>query len=454
MKIRILTLLACLSALTSLAQDSLMFRKIADEILLHGTCYENLRVLCKTVGHRISGSPEAANAVAWGEKAMKASGADKVWLQAADVPYWYRGKESLSLKIGKKYKKVDALSLGNSEGTGGKTLKAPIVMVHSFDEFYALPDSKVKGKIIFFDYRFRQDFVFTFEGYGDAVKYRWASPSIAAKRGAAGVIIRSMSTGADDFPHTGGMHYNDSFKKIPEMALGNETADLLEQACKKGAVTAKMKSECHMTPDLVRSYNVIGEIRGTERPDEIITVGGHLDSWDVGEGANDDGSGCVQSIEVLRAFKAMGLRPKCTIRAVLFMNEENGGKGGEAYADSAKAKHEHHLLAVETDAGGFSPRGIGLVMSSREKEHILRYKDLFLPYGVYDFSREEGGSDIGPMHKKLDAPLAGLVPDSQRYFDIHHTNNDVFENVNHRELKLGAVTLAQLIYLVSEHGLN
>lgn len=435
------------------AQDSLQMRKIADEILLHGTCYDNLRVLCKSVGHRISGSPAAAKAVSWGEKAMKEAGADKVWLQAADVPYWYRGKESLYLKMGKEYKKVRALSLGNSQGTSGRPLEAQVVMVHNFDEFKALPDSKVKGKIIFFDYRFRQDFVFTFHGYGDAVKYRWASPSVAAKKGAAGVIIRSMSTGMDDFPHTGGMHYNDSFLKIPEMALGNITADQLEQACEKGEVMARMNSECHMMPALVHSYNVIGEIKGTETPERIITVGGHLDSWDVGEGASDDGAGCVQSIEVIRAFKALGVKPKCTIRAVLFMNEENGNKGGEAYADSAKARSEHHILAVESDAGGFSPRGIGMEMPTEMKQRILKYKNLFLDYGVYDFSLEEGGTDISPLKKKLDVPLVGLIPDSQRYFDLHHTDNDVFEQVNHRELKLGAAVMAQLIYLVSENGL-
>jgi carboxypeptidase Q len=238
------------------------------------------------------------------------------------------------------------------------------------------------------------------------------------------------------------------------MSLGNNTADLLEQACAKSQVMAKLTSECHMMPEPVRSYNVIGEIKGSEYPDRIITIGGHLDSWDVGEGAQDDGAGVVQTMEVVRAFKALGIRPKCTIRAVLFMNEENGQKGGQAYADSAKANDEHHIIAVETDAGGFSPRGIGLVMGPARKDKILRYKNLFLPYGVYDFSREEGGSDIDPIHKKLGVPLAGLVPDSQRYFDIHHTNNDIFENVNHRELKLGAVALAQFIYLVSEQGLD
>jgi carboxypeptidase Q len=439
----------------SMTQDSLMFRKIAGEIMLHSTCYENLRVLCKTVGHRISGSPAAAKAVIWGEKAMKEAGADKVWLQAADVPYWCRGKESLYLKIGGEYTKVDALSLGSSTGTGGKTLEAPVIMVHNFDEFSSMPESAVKGKIVFFDYRFRQDLIFTFEGYGDAVRYRGQGPSLAAKKGAVAVIIRSMSTGKDDFPHTGGTRpYTDSVKTVPSMALGNATADRLEEACMKGNVSAKMTSECRNMPDLVHSNNVIGEITGSEHPEQIITIGGHLDSWDVGEGANDDGAGCVQSIEVIRAFKALGIRPKCTIRAVLFMNEENGQKGGRAYADSAEAKHEQHILVMETDAGGFSPRGIGLVMSDARKAKIMGYRSLFLPYGVYDFSKDEGGSDIEPIHEKLKVPMAGLVPDSQRYFDIHHTNNDVFENVNHRELELGAAVLTQFIWLVSERGLN
>ena len=457
MKFTLWVLLLALPMSTVFAQkeDSLMFRRISDEIMLHGKSYENLRVLCKQVGNRVSGSKGAEKAVVWGEKAMKETGADIVRLQACDVPYWYRGKESLMLQYGKKgvLKKVTALSLGNSHGTDGKPLDAEVVMVRSFDEFHSLPDEAVKGKIIFFNYRFRQDFTFTFQGYGDGVKYRWASPSIAAARGAVGVLIRSMSTGADDFPHTGGMHYNDSFAMIPEMALGNYTADSLEHNCLKGVVKARMQSECYMKPVKVRSYNVIGEIKGSETPEKIITVGGHLDSWDVGEGAHDDGAGCVQSMEVLRAFKALGLKPKCTIRAVLFMNEENGDKGGEAYADSAKANHENHVLAIESDAGGFSPRGIGLEMAEDKKEKIMKFKDLFLPYGVYDFTREEGGTDIGPLKKELNVPLAGLLPDSQRYFDVHHTNNDVFENVNHRELKLGSVAMAQLIWLIDHYGL-
>ena len=436
------------------AKDSLVLKRISDEIMLRGTCYENLRVLCKTVGHRLSGTPQAAKAVEWGQKALALAGADKVWLQPVDVPHWIRGKESLKFQSGnsKTPVEVPVLSIGNTVGTNGKVLSAPLIMVNNIEEFNALPAEKVKGKIVFFNYHFRQDLINTFEGYGDCGKYRWSAPNMAAAKGAVGTIIRSLSTGLDDAPHTGSMRYADTVKPIPAMAIGNTSADMLEKKIKQGDVTALMQSECRMG-STVRSYNVIGEITGSEHPEKIVLVGGHLDSWDVGEGAHDDGAGCVQSIEVIRAMKALGIRPKHTVRAVLFMNEENGLRGGFAYADSAKAKNEKHILAIETDAGGFSPRGIGLDMSDHRKEQIQMYRNLFLPYGVYDFEQEHGGADISPL-KRQGVALAGLVPDPQRYFDLHHTANDVFEAVNHRELKLGAFTLTALVYLVSEYGLK
>lgn len=434
-------------------QDSVMMRRIANEVLLNSSCYENLRVLCKQIGHRLSGTPEAAKAVEWGQKCMEAAGADKVWLQAVDVPRWIRGKETLQIGWGKGHiETIPMLSIGNTDGTDGKLLTAQIVMVKDLDEFNALPAESVKGKIIFFSHRFKQTTINPFNEYGESGKYRWTAPNVASARGAAGVIIRSISTGEDDAPHTGSMRYADTVKHIPAVAIGNKSADMLETKCRQGAVTAMLRSEAKMS-GTVRSYNVIGEIKGTSEPEKIVVVGGHLDSWDVGEGAHDDGAGCVQSIEVIRSLKALNVRPKYTIRAVLFMNEENGLKGGIAYADSAKAKNEHHILAIETDAGGFSPRGFGLDMPIPQKEQIRQYRKLFLPYGVYDFEQEEGGADISVLHK-AGVPAAGLLPDPQRYFDIHHTNNDVFEAVSHRELKMGALTLAQLVYLVSEHGLR
>ncbi|MBS1772078.1 MAG: M20/M25/M40 family metallo-hydrolase [Bacteroidetes bacterium] len=448
-------LLYCSLAITAQAQnDSAIFRKISDNIMLHGKCYEDLRVLCKTIGHRLSGTPQAAKAVVWGQKAMEEAGADKVWLQAVDVPFWIRGQEKLAFKFqdSKEFKEVNVLSIGNTVGTDNKLLEAEIIMVQNADEFYKLSAEVVEGKIIFFNYRFRQDLVNTFEGYGDAVKYRGMAPNIASPKGAIATIIRSVSTGADDYAHTGAMRYADSVKPIPAVAIGNNTADMLEKKCKEGKVMAQLQSNCRMA-GTVRSYNVIGEITGTEHPEQYIVVGGHLDSWDVGEGANDDGAGSVQSIEVIRVLKATGIKPKHTIRAILFMNEENGLKGGIAYADSAIANNERHIVAIETDAGGFSPRGIGLEMSEDKKERIKAFRHLFMPYGVYDFEHDEGGADISPLHR-MGVPVAGLLPDPQRYFDLHHTRNDVFETVNHRELKLGAVTLANLVYIIDKYGLG
>lgn len=450
--------------------DSAQLRRIADEVLLRARCYDDLRVLCKSVGNRLSGSPAAAKAVQWGEAAMRAAGADRVWLQPVDVPHWERGDEQLLLDFGAGLRPVPVLSLGNSQGTGGKPLSGQVVMVRSFAEFDALPNVAVKGKVVFFNYPFRQDLVNTFEGYGDAGPYRWRGPNRAAARGAAAVLIRSISTGLDDYPHTGSMRYADTVKPIPAMAIGNFTADKLQQTCLSRTAYAQLTSNCRMI-DTVRSYNVVGEIRGSEKPEEIVLVGGHLDSWDVGEGAHDDGAGCVQSIEVLRTMKALGVRPKRTVRAVLFMNEENGVRGGNAYADSAIAKGEKHIFALESDAGGFSPRGFSVDASEAPRgdagdpstSAVAKGKRLSTSLGyarqlrflyLHDFEEGHGGTDIDPLRRSNPTiVLSGLSPDPQRYFDLHHTAADVFEQVNHRELKLGAAAMAGLVWLVAEHGL-
>jgi carboxypeptidase Q len=432
--------------------DSAAFRRIASEVLVNGTCYDNLRVLCKQIGHRLSGSKQAEQAVSWGEKTLREAGADRVWLMPVDVPNWVRGKESLALQFAgrKEYQSIPVLSIGNTVGTDGKTLEREIIMIEDLDELKALSKDKVKGRIIFFNHAFPPEIINTFEGYGVAGPYRWIAPNFGSAWGADGVIIRSVSTGKDDFPHTGSMRYADTVRQIPAVAIGNYSADLLAAECKKGTVKAKLISNCKMM-GTKPSYNVIGEIIGTDFPDQIVVAGGHLDSWDVGEGAHDDGAGIVQSIEIIRTMKALGIRPKRTLRVVLFMNEENGVKGGYAYADSAKAKGERHIFALESDAGGFSPRGIGLDMKPEKKAYVRSYASLFRPYGVYDFDQEEGGVDISLLSRQ-GVPTAGLLPDPQRYFDFHHTANDVFENVNHRELKLGAAVMTQLIYLVTEYG--
>lgn len=432
-------------------QDSIALQKIFSEIMLHSNCYEKLRSLTKDIGHRLSGSPQAARAIQWGKIVLEEAKADSVWLQPVNVPLWTRGEEWLKVKLpgSNNYTNMSMLSLGNTDGTDGKTIEKEIICVNNLDEFSKLSIEQVTDKVVFFNYKFRQDWVSTFDGYGDAVIYRGKGVNEAAKKNAAAVIIRSVSTGEDDIPHTGASHYEDNVPHIPAIAIGNFSADKLAAACKQGKVMGQIMSHCKLQ-GFVGSYNVIGELRGSEKPNEYIVAGGHLDSWDVGEGAHDDGAGCVQSIEIIRSFKALGIKPRHTIRVVLFMNEENGARGGAAYADSAKSKNEKHIMAIESDAGGFSPRGIGLEMDDVNKRLIKSWQPLFYPYGVYDFSKDESGVDVSFLHKN-GVPAAELLPDPQRYFDIHHNASDVFEAVNHRELKLGAWTMAAFVYLVDKN---
>jgi carboxypeptidase Q len=434
-------------------EDSVMIRRIADEILVNGKAYENLRTLTKKVGPRLTASPGMYKAEAWGVNVLRESGADSAWLQQCMVPHWVRGgKEEARFTAGNgKAQALDVLALGNSFGTGPKGLTAPVILINTFDELERKKD-EVKGKIVFYNYKFNPRFVRTFQAYGDASRYRGQGPSRAARYGAVGVIVRSMTHAADNHPHTGGTNYNDSFPKIPALAVGIQDADKLAAAISQQQVKLFMKSNAKMLPDTI-GHNVIGELRGTEFPDEIITIGGHLDSWDPAEGAHDDGAGCVHSIEVLRAFKAIGYKPKRTIRVVLFANEENGLRGGNKYAQEAKEKNEKHYFALESDAGGFTPRGFGFTMPADKLEKVRQWLPLFVPYGVYEFNAGGGGADIGPLNRTFGTPVAGLVPDSQRYFDIHHARSDVFEAVNKRELELGAVNMAALIYLIDKYGL-
>jgi hypothetical protein len=266
-------------------------------------------------------------------------------------------------------------------------------------------------------------------------------------------MVRSLASNLDDFPHTGVTVYNDSFPKIPAVAISTNDAEHLSKQLKnRQKVQACFRTTCKMLPD-VPGYNVVGEIRGTKFPDEIITVGGHLDSWDLAEGAHDDGAGVVQSMEVLRSIKACGIQPKRTIRAVLFANEENGGRGSDKYLEEAKAKKEHHIFALESDAGGFSPRGFRLEMSAEKQDKLMQWKGYFEPYGLFETGAGGSGSDVGPL-REIGTALAGLNTDSQRYFDVHHAATDVFGVVSKRELHLGAGVMAALIYLVSEYGLT
>ena len=429
-------------------EDSIQFAKISTEILNKGKAYNELRELTKNIGHRLSGSASYEKAVTWAEQKLRDAGADKVWLQEVMVPVWVRGKESLQIKTSNgKWKSLKMLSLGNSEGTGGKDVSGEIIMVRSMEEYDKLSPEQVKDKIVFFNYPFSQTYIETFRGYGDAAKYRSTAASLTAKKGGKFAIIRSLSSAFDDVPHTGSMRYQDD-KKIPAVAVGSTTADELAELLKSQKITAKLNSNCGMKGEKL-SHSVIGEITG-KKDKSVIVVGGHLDSWDVGEGAHDDGSGIVQSIEVLRTFKNLGIQNNHTIRVVCFANEENGVKGGVMYGKTVKENNEKHLFAIETDAGGFTPRGISLDMDNEKRKQIQSWANLFLPYGVYDFKNTYSGTDLYPLHD-LGIPTAELVPDSQRYFDIHHTEEDTFEKVNRRELLLGASTLTQIIYMIDKN---
>lgn len=440
-------------------EDSIFIKSISDEILVNGKSYENLHHLTKKIGARLAGSPGMVKAEQWGLSLMKGSGADKAWLQKCMVPRWVRGGKDQATALydasNAKEKVIkrslDIIALGNSAGTGPKGVSASIIEIGSFEELEAKKEA-VKGKIVFYNYKFNPTYVSTFLSYRDAGQYRSQGPSRAAKYGAVAVIVRSLSHSTDNNPHTGATRYDSTHPIIPAVAIGLRDADWLSERSANQHVKVSLKTNGHFLPDTIGN-NVIGELKGTQFPDEIITIGGHLDSWDNCEGAHDDGAGCVQTIEILRAFKAIGYKPKRTIRFVLFANEENGLRGGNKYAEEAKAKGEKHIFALESDAGGFTPRAFGLTGTEQQYQKFMTWQPLIAPYGCSEFYRGGGGADIGPLNRTFGTPVAGFHPDSQRYFDIHHARNDVFESVNKRELQLGAVNMAALIYLVDKYGL-
>ncbi|MFM8431266.1 MAG: M20/M25/M40 family metallo-hydrolase [Bacteroidota bacterium] len=441
----------------SLAQsaDSAALRTIYTETLANSRAYDWLRELCNQIGGRLSGSPEAAQAVEWTRKTMIEAGADSVWLQEVWVPHWVRGAKESGVIIDKTghRQSVPVCALGGSVATPGKGVNAVVVEVKSFEELEKLGKDNIEGKIVFFNHPFETKHVNTFNAYGEAVAYRWKAPSMAAKYGAVASIVRSMTLAQDDNPHTGSMRYADTLVKIPCCAISTNGADLLSGIIRADKETRfELKMSCE-TLDSVLSYNVIGEIRGTEFPEEYVVVGGHLDSWDTGDGAHDDGAGVVQSIDVLRTFKALGWKSKRSIRAVAFMNEENGTKGGKKYAADAALKKEKHVAAIESDAGGFTPFGLGLQMNEDKKKLVRRWQPLFQPYNIWNFEEEHGGADIGYLQESIGTPLIGLVIESQRYFDVHHAPIDTFELINKRELLLGSATMSSIVYLLTTYGL-
>lgn len=440
----------------SQTSDSVTIRKIFDEALENGKAYEWLDYLSNNIGGRLSGSPQAAQAVKWSETVFKSMGVTVIKQQCM-VPHWVRGpKEKAFIVEGNTKTEVPICAIGQSIGTPKQGLTAGVVEIRNWDELKTIGEKGLlTDKIAFFNFKWNQKNIRTFHSYGDAVGPRWSGAQRAAPYGAIGVVVRSAGSSLDDYPHTGSMGYIDSIKKIPACAISTNGAELLSRKLmlKKGVpVNFSFTQLCELLPD-TPSFNVIGEIKGSEFPDEIIVVGGHLDAWDNGHGAHDDGAGCVQSMEVLNLFLKLGIKPKRTVRAVLFMNEENGGRGGAKYAELAKQNNENNIAAIESDAGGFTPHGFGASGDSLKVEKILAWGKLFSDYGLWNWDKNGGGADIGHLADQGTIQI-GLHPDSQRYFDYHHTAQDTFDKVNRRELELGAASMAALVYLLSEYGLK
>lgn len=439
------------------SEDEKKLRQIYDSALTHSKCYLWLEHLSNKIGPRLSGSENAAKAVAYTKTTMEQSGTfDKVWLQEVMVPKWVRGEKETAYILDHKTKiSVPVCALGNSVATSKNGLRAEVIEVHTIAELETLGTEKLKGKIVFFNRPMDPVNIDTFTSYGGCVDQRGKGAREAAKFGAVGVIVRSMNLRLDDYPHAGNMGYGDLPKEqwIPAAAISTNAAELLSKMLRQNPkLEFYLKQSCQKLEDVL-SYNVIGEIKGSEHPENIMVVGGHLDSWDLADGSQDDGAGVTQSMEVANIFKNIGYKPKNTVRVVLFMNEENGGKGGDKYNEMAQKNNENHIFALESDCGGFSPRGFTIEGNDANIKMVQDYKNLFEPYLVHVFRKGHTGSDIEPLQSK-NILKAGLRPDTQRYFDYHHAATDTFDAVNKRELELGAATMASLIYLVDQSGIQ
>ncbi len=406
------------------------------------------------VGPRLTGSPQAEAAVGLMRRQLEELGLDNVHLEPTLVEHWVRGQaeEAKILSSVNGTIPVPVCALGGSVATPETGILAEVLEVKSFEELSRLKE-KARGKIVFFNRAMDRALIDTFASYGRAAEQRVSGAVEAAKAGALAALVRSMTLRVDDFPHTGLMHYDPNVPQIPAACISTKGADLLGELLKKDPnLKMFIKLNCqNLQP--VTSHNVIGQLTGYEKPNEIILLGGHLDSWDLGTGAHDDGSGCVQSIEALRLIKELGLRPKRTIRAVLFMNEEFGGSGGRDYAGSEARKGEIHLIAVESDRGGFLPLGIGVSGSARAVKRVQSWDYLFKPLGIHWVRRGGGGVDIAPLGQQ-GTIMAGIIPDSQKYFDFHHSARDVLDAVHPRELELGAVAMAVFAFVLAQEGIN
>jgi hypothetical protein len=455
---RTFTVLCCFFILIGNAQtDEAVIKSIYQTTLTNGKSYDWLNHLSNQIGSRLSGSLGAERAVAYTKEELEKLGLNKVWLQPVMVPRWVRGAKEyayIETVLGKT-NTVNICALGGSVATPALGIKANVVEVKNFEALEALGKTNIEGKVVFYNRPMQVNLISAFDAYGGCVNQRYQGAVEAAKYGAIGVIVRSMNLRLDDLPHTGSMTYDDLpvEKRIPAAAISTNDAEILSTMLQLDKnIKIYFKQNCKQLAD-VQSYNVIGEITGSQFPNEYITVGGHLDSWDLGDGSHDDGAGVVQSMDVLRLLKECGITPKRSIRVVLFMNEENGLRGANKYAEEAKQKGENHVFALESDAGGFTPRGFSFDCSDANFNQVLSWQHLFKPYLIHYFEKGGSGADVGPLKTEKNV-LAGLRPDSQRYFDHHHASNDTFDAVNKRELELGAATMASLVYLFDKYGVK
>jgi carboxypeptidase Q len=449
----LLCLLGCSAAGQS--ADALMIRRLFDSSLVQGQSWPMLEHLCKRIGHRLSGSKGAHEAVLYTRTQMIRYGFDSVWLQPVMVPVWVRGdKEKAYLLVSKRTPggivqqqqiPIEILALGGSVATPPGGVKAEVIEVGSLEELRNMEVAQVRGKVVFINQPFDPRPISTFESYGGCVGNRFHGAREAAEKGAVAVVVRSMTHAIHPYPHTGAMSYGDANRRIPAAAISTTHAEQLSKLLRdRQAVQLFMQMFCETRPDTL-SYNVVGQFHGWYSRDSIIAVGGHLDSWDVGEGAHDDGVGCIHSIEALRLLKANGYKPKYSLRAIMFMNEENGVRGATEYARLAALNGEYYIAALESDRGGFSPRAFSVDADSVRIAALQKVIPLLAAYGIHEIYAGGSGVDVARLKEHADL-LIGFVPDSQRYFDYHHAATDVLEAVNRRELELGSAAIAALVY--------
>ena len=460
MKIPLLAPLLFASCLTGSAQvtDSANgYGPLAGQLLRAGLgrlgAYCMLERLTSHAAHRLSGSAGADTAVALAKLLMEERGFSNVHLEHIMVPRWERGKtEKAFLEVsGHRKGPLEVCALGGSIATPEGGITAGVVEVRSFEELERL-GSAASGKIIFFNRPMDPSMLNTFEAYGRAVDQRSRGAIQGAKSGGVAVLVRSMTLAIDGVPHTGGMGYQEGVQKIPAAAICTRDAEKLSALLRGGEpLRIGLTLSCRTLPD-APSVNVMGEITGTEKPGEVIVVGGHLDAWDKGAGAHDDGSGCVQAIEALDLIHTLGLKPVRTIRAVMFMNEENGLRGGRGYVADSLRRSENHTAMIESDAGGFAPRGFFVDADSSVRAKVLRWKPVMETVNAGRLLAGRSGADISPM-VATGVPGFGLDPENHRYFDYHHSDKDTPDKVNPRELEMGAVAEALLAFIIAQEGL-